>query len=373
MEGMKLSGKFAGFDVGVLSTRTDDTDAVDAQTLSVARIARDLTDDSRLGVIVTDGDPTGRSENTLVGIDYLYQTPSFFGAGLLQADLFYQHTTSDTVEDDEAFGFRVAYPNDTWSWTVEAREIGETFSPALGFVNRPGTRDYGAQWTRRFRQSDGFLRWWQIGTTHDYVTDLNDQMETRENQINFGVQTRGTDDLSVSLIDNEEQIDVPFFLPEGIVIPAGRYANDGISLRFQSSLVRSYGLSLELNERDFFGGSSTASDITVNVRPNARIDISASYSREDISVPNGDVTVQIGSIDTVFNLSPDLSITTQTQYDNISHSLSFFGRVRWELRPETEVFLSLGHGAIIEGDDFRRNFRSIQSQAILRLGNTFRF
>ncbi|MGB1069826.1 MAG: hypothetical protein ACPG07_07810, partial [Henriciella sp.] len=102
-------------------------------------------------------------------------------------------------------------------------------------------------------------------------------------------------------------------------------------------------------------------------------DISAAYSRTDINVPGGDVSVQVGSVDAVVNLSPKLSISTQTQYDNISNSLSFFGRMRWEVRPETEIFLSVGHGAIIDDSDFGRNFRSIQSQAIFRLSNTYRF
>lgn len=371
--GIKLSGEVAGLELGILSTRTAETGSVDAQTLSVARITKDVLASSRVGFIATAGDPTGQSENSLIGADFLYQTGSFLGAGLLQADLFYQRTTSDLVDDDDSFGLRVEYPNDTWAWVVEAREIGETFRPALGFVNRPGTRDYGASWTRRFRQSGGFLRWWQAGTAHDYVTDLNDRLETRENQVNFGLQTQATDELTATVFDNEERITVPFFLPRGIEIPVGAYDNDGFNLRFQSSLVRPYGLTLEFEDRDFFDGSSTTAAVELNIRPNPYIDIGASYSREDISVPNGDVVVQIGSIDTVLNFSPDLSITTQTQYDNISNSLSFFGRLRWEIRPETEVFFSLGHGAIIEGDDFRRNFESIQTQAVFRIGNTFRF
>ncbi|MEL6287041.1 MAG: hypothetical protein AAFQ18_12645, partial [Pseudomonadota bacterium] len=207
----------------------------------------------------------------------------------------------------------------------------------------------------------------------DYVTDLNDRLETRENQVNFGLQTQATDEFTATVFDNEERITVPFFLPRGIEIPVGAYDNDGFNLRFQSSLVRPYGLTLEFEDRDFFDGSSTTAAVELSIRPNPYIDIGASYSREDISVPNGDVVVQIGSIDTVLNFSPDLSITTQTQYDNISNSLSFFGRLRWEIRPETEVFFSLGHGAIIEGDDFRRNFESIQTQAVFRIGNTFRF
>lgn len=83
--------------------------------------------------------------------------------------------------------------------------------------------------------------------------------------------------------------------------------------------------------------------------------------------------VEVGSLDAIVNLSPRLSVSTQTQYDNLSESLSFFGRMRWELRPETELFFSFAHGALIEGSDFGRNFRSIQSRSIIRLGNTYRF
>ena len=109
------------------------------------------------------------------------------------------------------------------------------------------------------------------------------------------------------------------------------------------------------------------------MRPNPYLDLRVGYEREDISVPAGDVSIQIGSLDAVVNLSPDLSISTQTQYDNLSESLSFFGRMRWEVRPQTELFFSLAHGALIENSDFGRNFRSIQSRSIIRLGNTFRF
>ena len=156
-------------------------------------------------------------------------------------------------------------------------------------------------------------------------------------------------------------------------MPVGVYDNNGVKFRVQSSYVRSWGTTSEIEFKDFYGGDSKRYDFNVNFRPNPHVDLKAGYKREDISVPSGNVSVQIGSLETVFNVSTDLSVTTQTQYDNISNSLSFFGRVNWELRPQTEVFFSLGHGAYIEGDDFRRNFRSVQTSAVLRFGNTFRF
>ena len=75
----------------------------------------------------------------------------------------------------------------------------------------------------------------------------------------------------------------------------------------------------------------------------------------------------------VYKSDPWKRSSTFRQTSRSPRSLSFFGRVNWELRPQTEVFFALGHGAYIEGDDFRRNFRSVQTSAILRFGNTFRF
>lgn len=371
--GVKLSGEFVGFEMGILSAFTSETDTLEPQTLSVARITRDLFGDDRIGFVATAGDPTGESENSLFGVDYLFQTPSFLGGGRLQADLFYQASFSDQVDDDDSYGVRVDYPNDVWNWRLEYRQIGEDFDPALGFVNRPGTNTYSAGWHRRFRPDGGPLRYWQFGTDHEHVTNLDGDLETREDSLEFAVETSGTDMIEFAISDVEERVDTPFTLPGGLVVPAGVYGNDGVSFQLESARTRPYGVQVNLETRDFFGGEADGYEIELLMRPNRFLDVQLGYEREDISVPAGDVSVQIGSIETVVNFNPNLSISTQTQYDNLSESLSVFGRMRWEVRPQTEVFVSLAHGAVIEGSDFGRNFRSVQSRSVFRIGNTFRF
>lgn len=371
--GIKLSGEYGGFEIGALSTLTGEVDGIEAQNLSVARVTRDVFGHSRVGVIGTSGDPTGDTENSLFGIDYLYQDPSFFGGGRLDVDLYYQRSFSDQFGEDDSLGARIDYPNDKWNWTLEYREIGEDFRPALGFVNRANSKTYEGGWHRRFRQSSGPLRWWQVGTEHERVTQLDGELETREDELSFTVETAGTDEISATYFDVEERVFDPFTLPNDIIVPAGTYDNDGVEFNVRTSRTRPYGMEISLEVQDFFGGQSEAIDIELLARPSRYLDLQMSYSREDISVPAGDVVVEVGSLDAIVNVSPRLSVSTQTQYDNLSESLSFFGRMRWELRPETELFFSFAHGALIEGSDFGRNFRSIQSRSIVRLGNTFRF
>lgn len=371
--GVKLSGEFAGFEIGALSTLTGEVDDITSQNLSVARVTRDVFGHSRIGVIGTVGDPTGDTDNSLFGVDYLYQDPSFLGGGRLDVDLYYQRTFSDVLGEDDSLGARVDYPNDKWNWSLEYRQIGEDFRPALGFVNRANSRTYEGGWHRRFRQSSGPLRWWQIGSDHERVTTLDGDLETREDEIAFTVETAGTDEISIKVFDVEERVFEPFDLPNDLIVPPGTYANDGAEVNFRTSRTRPYGMEVSLVVQDFFGGESEAVEIEVLARPSRFLDLQASYSREDISVPAGDVIVEVGSVDAVVNMSPRLSISTQTQYDNLSESLSFFGRMRWELRPQTELFFSFAHGALIEDSDFGRNFRSIQSRSVIRLGNTLRF
>ncbi|MAI91440.1 carbohydrate binding family 9 domain-containing protein [Ponticaulis sp.] len=370
--GLKLSGELSGVEFGVLSAQMGSTDSLDSQNLSVARASVDVLDNSRLGFIATNGDPRGLTDNTLVGTDFIYLDRSFLGGGLMQATAFYMRTTSDDVEDD-SFGISFAYPNDRWDWDILLQEIGEDYRPALGFVNRPGTREMRANWHRRYRPSGSWINYWQIGTAHRYVGDLDGNLETRKTSIKFEANTSDTDLYKFELFENFEAVSVPFSLPNSIVVPAGDYHNDGISGSLRSSFTRSYGTESSFTVQDYYGGNRVNVELEGSLRPSPYWNLKVSYEHDQISVPNGDVTVRVFGLEGVINFSPDISVATEAQYDNISEGLSVFSRLRWEVRPETELFVSMGHGAIVQYEDFPRDFESVQTQLVVRFGNRFQF
>ncbi len=57
--GGKVSGDYAGFNIGALSVFTDETPTSPGQVLSVARVTHPIFSQSRVGFIFTNGDPTG--------------------------------------------------------------------------------------------------------------------------------------------------------------------------------------------------------------------------------------------------------------------------------------------------------------------------
>ena len=72
--GNKLSGEFGGFDVGAFSVLTDRTpDRRGGQMLSVARVTHPILAESKFGVVFTNGDPTGLTDNTVAGADFQYR------------------------------------------------------------------------------------------------------------------------------------------------------------------------------------------------------------------------------------------------------------------------------------------------------------
>src|SRR5262249_37315537 len=94
--GAKLSGDYAGFGVGGLSVVTNGTgDTKRSQVLSVARITRPIGE-SKVGVIYTNGDPTGRSKNSVAGGDFQFRDSNVLPGKILQSDFYYQRSFSDT-------------------------------------------------------------------------------------------------------------------------------------------------------------------------------------------------------------------------------------------------------------------------------------
>jgi len=71
----------------------------------MARCARDprapaLTNvlrESKVGFIVTNGDPTGLSQTTVADVNFQYRNSNFFGGNVFQSDGYYERSFSSTA------------------------------------------------------------------------------------------------------------------------------------------------------------------------------------------------------------------------------------------------------------------------------------
>ena len=130
--GAKLTGRVGDWNFGVLSVQQDEFEDVDATNLFVGRAVRNVLEESRVGFIMTDGDPQSNGDNSLAGFDFRYLNSTGFdfrylnsrlpGGRTLDGDAWYQR--SHTPGPEGAFATRL---------TQLTTEV--VFSSALSWVN----------------------------------------------------------------------------------------------------------------------------------------------------------------------------------------------------------------------------------------------
>ena len=377
--GGKLSGRIGNLNLGALGVRMDKTDNIDAETLSVARLSADILEESRIGAILTHGDPDGAADNTLAGVDFQYQDSSFFNRGRFLADFFYQRSFSDDVHgpaagrDDDMFGFFLGYPNDWLRWFISGKEIGKRFEPALGFVNRRNIRDYNGDYVRRKRFRDSWLLWWEGGVAGNIVTDLDNDMETHKFTLVTALRNQTGDEFKVQASNLREVINQPFLVAGELPVPVGDYHFNQLHVLLESSQSRKVIADIGVTCCRLFDGDYLGLNTSLEFRVSKYLRLTAKHNMQKFELPAGDLTVHIGSLDGSINFTPDMQVDTQAQYDNISERFSFSARYRWFPRPETEVFVAVGQSADMRSSDFPGHFDADRTQVTVRLGHTFRF
>lgn len=377
--GAKLSGRVGNLNLGALSVRMDETDNIDAETLSVARLSADILEESRLGAILTHGDPDSSGRNTLAGIDFQYQDSNLLNRGRFLADFFYQRSFSDdnpgtaTAGDDDMFGFFLGYPNDLLRWFISGKEIGSRFEPALGFVNRRNIRDYNGDYVRRKRFQDSWLQWWEAGVAGNIVTGLDNEVETHKLYLLTAFRNQIGDELTVKAGNLREVIRQPFLVAGKLPVSAGDYHFNQLDALLESSISRKVIADIGLVCCRVYDGDYLNLDTTVEFRLSRHFRLTVKHNLERFELPAGDLTVHIGALDTSINFTPDVQIDTQMQYDNVSERFSFSARYRWFPQPETEIYIAVGQSADVDSSSFPGHFDARRTEVTIRLGHTFRF
>jgi len=368
--GGKLSGDYDGTGIGALSVHTNRTPTTAAQNLSVVRITEPVLAESKVGIIVTNGDPTGLTRNTLAGGDFQYRNSHFMGNNdILQSDLYYERSSSSKLGDDDAFGAAINYPNEPWGGQLILRQVGRNFAPALGFVNRPDIRDYEGTLFEKTRYRDPFLRWLQFGAAGVFITGLDNHLQSSQIRAWGEVESQQADAYDFNVYHYYENVPATFSLPKGVPVPAGQYNWTNVVPQINTTRGRWYSVNWIVECCSFYNGNYLKSDLTVIFRPNEFFEITPHYVATFIDLPTGYVAIHILSASGGINFTPDMQILLQAQFDNISRSLSFSARYRWEYEPGNEIFVSIGQNALIPGTSFEPQ----TSLFSVRLGHTLRF
>lgn len=368
--GAKISGKLGPLNIGALSTRTGAGGAFEGQFLSTVRASVPVLAESKAGLVFTQGDPTGAHDNYVVGADFQYQNSTRFN-GTLYAD-FAAQTSIDDGSPGAMATFEIAYRANAWNWTARGQHIDTDYTPRLGFANRTGIRTYLGEFFREIRPQASFIREITTGAYATAVTDLDDRRLDSEFGGFFVARADSGDVAEVNVRREYTRIDAPFEIAGELLVPAGEYAYMRTVFEVDTSEARPLSFGAVYGFGGAFDGDFRRIGAGFGWRPNKHFRIGANWNLRRFDLSTGSLAIHVATVGSTIAFTPQMTLRTDIQYDNISEGMTWFSRFVWEPKPHQEVFVSFGHNGLIERDDFPTSFRAQSTSLALRLGHTIR-
>ncbi len=374
--GLRLGGQAGNYEVGFIHINTEGRSVVPREDFTVARLKRNLFEQSSVGVIftrrATAADSLGVTapDRYTVGVDANLATSRLFGDKNLQFEAFFVYNTDPTEGGEKrplgqltARGFRFNYPNDVWEAHLSYREFGSHYDPAVGFVSRNdfrrveprigwNPRPGGIPWLRRF----------EFDVQYRYLEGLNVALKEEE-LWEFGVlglQFESQDEVSFEVVRTFELLKEQFEISEGIVVDPGQYTTWAVSMRGQTARRRRVSVELEGVAGEFWNGTIRGAELGATFRPTPGVNLSTEFEFNDVRLPAG--------------VNPLLSFNGSLQYDDVSELVGLFAKVRWIIQPGNDIFFVYTHNWLRRQDDFGPGLTSTVSRgATVKANYTFRF
>jgi hypothetical protein len=340
--GARLSGKVTdSTTVGFLNMQTETVNGISqANNFTVGRLRRDLPNRSSIGGLFVNRQGTGE---LAPANDYnrTYAVDGRWGVGqngLIQGFIGRTETPGRDGRD-HALSFSSRYDSEAWRLIGGYQENGEDFNPEVGFQRRTGgfrKLDFGVNNTTR---PNGFLLFQEL-TPHMSFTrfwNFDDIMETSILHMHFQGEFEDSSSAGIAVdVRSEEVFDE--FTVSGIPIAPGRYDFNEITYSYNSDRSSPFSAGIRATTAGFFGGDIVTLRPSINARYGETLNLSLSYSRNDIDLPNGSVITNLTNVSAAYNFSPRLYVQTLLQHNDSADLWALNFRVGWLQDANTGLF-----------------------------------
>ncbi len=370
--GGKISGRVGETNIGALAVRAREEAefGVPAATMGVLRVKQNVLDESSVGMLVTFGDPLGRTGSWLAGVDMTYQTSEFRGDKNLLVGAWGLRNGRDDLEGDKyAYGGKIDFPNDLWDASLSYLHIGDAFDPSLGFVPRRGNiLEAGAEF--RPRPGGELIRQLKFGADSFVVTDQEQRWESYlVTGKPFDALFESGDSVEFIAETQGERLIEPFEVEEDVVLEPGTY--EWWRYNLVGALAEKRKLSGELGYSfgGFYEGNLKTLGAKLVLKPSAMFIAELGAELNDVDLPEGTFSQDIYSARVQVNVTSDLQISSLLQYDNQSRSFGTNTRLRWTFHPLGDLFVVYNHNlqrSITDRFQFDSNQLLVKFQYALR-------
>jgi hypothetical protein len=336
--GARLSGRTAGFNVGLLHIRTEETGGLaPEQAYSVARVQRELPNRSRLGAIFVHKDASGlgATNNSTYGVDGQL--------GIGQAITFSSFggwtDTPGLSGKNHVFSASGAYAGRDLRLNANYREAGDAFNPEVGFAPRVDYRYYQGMWmyhirpSRIFRELRPHMSW---ETYRNLGTGFEESARVHVD-VHFEFPGGGLFSPATDYVI--EGLEAPFEISPGVIVPAGTYSGWDAAWRFNTD--RSAALSFDggIDWGNFLSGERRGGFGGLTYRLGDVFTTSVRYTHNDVRLPEGDFVTRLVTWRAGYFFTPSIYVQSLIQYSDQADTWAANLRFGWLTTAGTGLFV----------------------------------
>jgi len=369
----KLAGRQGKLNMGFMNATLEDHHSLGMKNVFAGRMARDVLEQSSVGMITTVGDPNTRGDNYLFGPDFRFRTANFNRGQVLEANVFAlgSHSENLTSQQGHAYGASIAYPNDFFRAHAQYVEVSDQFDPALGFVARKNVRGYYTYTSLNPRpERPAWLRQYRVAYSTEHFTTLDNQLQTALHRLTpLWLEFNSGDEVYLSLNRQFDGPREPFEILGSLNVPEGEYWWDAVRVGVEFASRRKVSGDINTSVGNFYSGTRFQSGTGLNYYPWKRMSLGLDYDFNQIEAFNQSATAHLGAGRILFNFTPNLTWAHLIQYDSLSESVGYNSRLIWEYQPGSKIYAVVNQNYLAEDLSLKLG----DTEATLKIGAIFRF
>ena len=319
LAGARLTGRAAGFGLGLLSVQTRPFDTEPANQFAMVRLRRNLFGHSDVGGVFMTRQNTddGGDFNRVYGLDANLR---FFGQ--VDWSSYAMKTLTPGKEgDDYALRTSINREGNFFHGKGGLLRIGENFQDDLGYYRRVGVRKYFMDVGVRPRPrafAEAGVREMHPHLVWDYYEDPSGRIlaKTLHSGYTFFLQNGGYVELAAN--PRFERLDAPYVIhPGDDPIPAGSYGWNEWSLRGQSDPSRVLSLEAQGKWGGLWSGTQRTLNATVVLRPSYRFRLATGVQTTDahLDLPSIAFVTSLWTVRTSYSFTTNMFLDALFQYD----------------------------------------------------------
>ncbi|NOY60808.1 MAG: carbohydrate binding family 9 domain-containing protein [Calditrichaeota bacterium] len=367
--GGKMTGQVGNWNLGFINIMDDRQSG--KQNFTVARVTRNLGNQSSVGFIGTMGNALADGSNSVVGADLKLATSTFRGKQNLALLLFgLKSNTEGLTKKNRAFGGEVVYPNDFFMMRAGFHQIEKNFRAGVGFVPRQNIRETYFESSLGPRPNRWKILQVFFKANLDYITDMNNRLLTRQIQFTpLSIRFISGDEISLTSGPQYELLIKDFKIHPEHTISTGIYDFWRHSILITGAKRRNFWASVNYNWGSFYNGERQNIVLASGYKITVPLLVGLEFEDNNISLPDGAFSTNVYRINANILFSPNMTLYNFIQYDNLTKVMGWQTRFVWILKPGNEILLSWNS----RWNDPLERYQVTESAARLKVKYNYRF